>query len=207
MTFRTPPQFIEVHKQYDSTTAGVIRPAADIINDIVKMEAEEKQLRIRLQREQAQVSGNSNFQRLFAESSEMRQAQDEEIRLEGQKCDQLHSFASAKQRLKQSERILDLMTKCEGKTIEIVLGQLDHEFDLAVDHLEAIILPQQRKLEVMRLQAEKESVSNNNMADIEALTAQLEETLRRKQHELDNLGGIGNKVAELKRVSTRTKVQ
>jgi hypothetical protein len=170
------------------------------------MEVEEKQLSIRLQREQAQVSGNSNFQRLFAESSEMRQAQDEEIRLEGQKCDQLHSFASTKQHLKQSKRILEVMTKCEGKTIEIVLGELDHEFDLAVDHLETITLPQRRKLEVMHLQAEKESLSNKSeqdMADIEELVAQLEETLRKKQNELDDLGAIGGKMAGLKKVSIK----
>jgi hypothetical protein len=98
---RASLQFLELHKQYESTVASVVRPASDIINGIMKMEADEKQLLDRLQREQAQISSNSNFQRLLAEASEMRQVQDDEIRLEGQKREQLNCFAYSKQRLKQ----------------------------------------------------------------------------------------------------------
>jgi hypothetical protein len=43
------------------------------------METDEIQLLDRLQREQAQTSGNPNFQRLLSEASEMRQAQDDEF--------------------------------------------------------------------------------------------------------------------------------
>ena len=72
-------QFIEVHKQYESTVARVDRPASEIVNGIIKMEADEKQLLDRLQREQAQASSNSNLQRLLTVVSEMRQAQDDEF--------------------------------------------------------------------------------------------------------------------------------
>lgn len=176
---RASLQFIEVHKQYESTVASVDRPASDIINGIMKMEADEKQLLDRLQREQAQMNSNSNFQRLLAEASEMRQAQDDEIRLEGQKREQLNCFASAKQRLKQSRRILEVIKICEGKT-----SDLDREFDLAVHHLETTILPQHRNLEVMLLKAEKEAVSDKT----EEMATQLEEILSQKQNELDDSG-------------------
>ena len=152
---RASLQFIEVHKQYEFTVASVDRPASDIINGIMKMEADEKQVLDRLQREQAQMSSNSNFQRLLAEASEMRQAQDDEIRLEGQKREQLNCFASSKQRLKQSRHILEVIKNCEGKT-----SDLDREFDLDVHHLDTTILPQRRNLEVILLQAEKEAVSD-----------------------------------------------
>jgi hypothetical protein len=164
----------------------------------MKMEADEKQLLDRLQREQAQMSSNSNFQRLLAEASEMRQAQDDKIRLEGQKREQLNCFASAKQRLKQSRHILEVIENCEGKT-----SDLDREFDLAVHHLETTILPQRRNLEVMLLQAEKEAVSNKteqNMADVGEMATQLEEILSQRQNELDNLGGLGDNMAILKKV-------
>jgi hypothetical protein len=199
-------QFIEVHKQYETTVASVDRPASDIIYGITKMEADEKKLLDRLQREQAQMSSNSNFQRLLTEASEMRQAQDDEIRLEEQKREQLNSFASAKQRLKQSRRILEVMKNCEGKNIESVLSDLDGEFDLAVHHLETTILPQRHNLEVMLLQAEKEAVpekTEQDMADVEEMVMQLEEILRQKQNELDNLGCLGAKMATLKKVGTR----
>ncbi len=203
---RASLQFIEVHKKYESVVGSVDRPASDIINGIMKMEADEKQLLDRLQREQAQMSSNSNFQWLLTEASEMRQAQDDEIRLEGQKREQLNCFASAKQRLKQSTRILEVIKNCEGKTIKTALRDLDREFDLAVHHLETTILPQRRNLEVMLLQGEKEAVSDKteqDMADVEEMATQLEEILSQKQSELGNLGGLGGKMAILKTVGTR----
>ena len=202
-------QFIEVHKQYEYTVGRVDRPAADIINGIIKMEADEKQLVDRLQREQAQTSSNSNFQRLLAEASEMRQAQDHEIRLEGQNREQLNFFALAKQRLKQSSGMLEVMKNCEGKTIETILGDLDREFEQAIHHLETIVLPERLKLEVMLLQAEKEAVSDKSeegMADIEEIATQLEDILRQKRNELNNLGSIGGSIARLKQVRTRALI-
>jgi len=199
-------QFIEVHKQYESTVARADRPASEIINGIIKMEADEKQLLDRLQREQAQTSSNSNFQRLLTEASKMRLAQDDEIRLEGQKREQLNCFASAKQRLKQSRRILEVMKNCDGKTIETVLGDLDSEFEQAIHHLETTILPHRLKLEVMLLQAEKEQVSEKSeqdVADIEEMTTQLEDILGQTRNELDTLGSLGGKTARLKKVRTR----
>ena len=86
------------------------------------------------------MTSNSNFQRLLTEASKMRQAQDNEIRLEGQNPEQLNCFASARRRLKQSRRILEVIKNCEGKIIETALRDLDREFDLAVHHLETRIL-------------------------------------------------------------------
>ena len=175
------------------------------------MEANEKQLLDRVQREQAQMSGNPNFQRLLSEASAMRQAQDDEILLEGQKREQLSCFASAKQRLKQLNRIMEVIKSCEGKSTETIFDDLDHEFDRAVRRLEDGILPQRRKLELMLLHAEKEAAASNDserdMENIDEMASQLENLLIKKKYELDSLGGLRGEMAALNKVPQKTTAQ
>ena len=149
------------------------------------METDEIQLLDRLQREQAQTSGNPNFQRLLSEASEMRQAQDDEIRLEGQKREQLRAFASVKQRLKQSKRMLEVIKSCEGKPIEKKLDELDSVFEIYVLRLEDEILPLRRKLEMMLLQAEKGTTAmldtpENDTEDVNETATQLDNLIQQK---------------------------
>lgn len=181
------------------------RPTSDVSNSIAKMESEENQLLDRLQREHAQASRNPNYQRLLSEASELRQAQDDEIRLEGQKREQLRSFASAKQRLRQSTHILEVIKSCEGKPIERVLDDLDSVFESYVLRIENEILPQRRKLEMTLLQAEKGTTAmldtpENDMEYINEMAAQLDNLLQQKKHELASMDGLRGDTAVLKRV-------
>ena len=135
----------------------------------------------------------------------MRQAQDDEICLEGQKREQLRSFASAKQRLKQSKQILEVIKSCEEKPIAKVLDDLDSVFDSYVHRIENEILPQRRKLEMTLLQAEKGSTAmldtpENDMEDVNEMATQLDSLLQQKKHELASMGGLRGDTAELKRV-------
>lgn len=169
------------------------------------METDEIQLLDRLQREQAQSSGKPNFQRLLSEASEMRQAQDDEIRLEGQKREQLRAFASAKQRLKQSKRMLEVIKSCEGKPIEKKLDELDSVFESYVLRLEDEILPQRRKLEMMLFQAEKGTTAmldtpENDTEDVNEMATQLDNLIQQKKHELASMNGLRGDTLMLKRV-------
>ncbi len=44
--------------------------------------------------------------------------------------------------------------------------------------------------------------TEQDMADVEEMAFRLEEILNQKQNELDNLGGLGGKMAILKKVGT-----
>ena len=181
------------------------RPASDVSSSIAKMETDEIQLLDRLQREQAQTSGKPNFQRLLSEASEMRQAQDDEIRLEGQKREQLRAFASAKQRLQQSKRMLEVIKSCAGKPIEKKLDELDSVFESYVLRLEDEILPQRRKLEMMLLQAEKGTTAmldtpENDTEDVNETATQLDNLIQQKKHELASMNGLRGDTLMLKRV-------
>ena len=202
----------EAHKQYESMAANVDRPTSEIIDGFKQMEAEEQQLLDRLRREQSQTSNNANFQRLLAEASKMRLSQDKEIGLEEQKREQLHYLATAKRRLNQARRMLDVTTSCGAKpNTESILTDLEHESQKSVNHLESNVMQQRHKMELMLLQAEKEADSDKTEDDIEyavEVAAQLEEILSRKQDELDKLGNhVGNssKLAVHKQVSFQTR--
>ena len=196
-----------MHKQYTATNADCTT-STGILENINQLEAEKRQLHDRLQREQAQINGNSaDFQRLLAQASEMRQAQDDELRLEQQREDQLLSLTFTKQRFKQVKHILQMVETFEGKTIEDIVGEIDHEYQQAVHHLEASTIPERQNAELMLLQAQKEADSDNVMEDcgcFEDMAAEIDGRLTRKQMELDKLGDQArksNKLTMLKKVS------
>lgn len=171
---------------------------------------EEQQLHERLQREQAQARHNANFQHLLAESSKLRQAQDDEIRLEDQMHEQKHQLIVAKRRLNQKQHMLDITRSCKDKpTIGDILRELEHESQKALDHLETNVLTKRHKIELMLLQAEKEAADADKTENAEYMAeqmAQLEEMLSRKQLELDtarynNVGSnLIDKLAPLRQV-------
>lgn len=182
------------------------RPTSEIRDAIKQMEAEEKQLLERLQRERALTCNDSNFQLLLVEANNMRQQQDREIILDDQKREQLPSLASTKQRQDQARRVLDVAASCDAGPIEAVLGELEGESQKAVDHLESNVMPMRHKVELMLLQVEMDADMDKDEGDVEYLeemVAQLEEKLSRKQDELLKLGYVGNldALAKLKQVS------
>ena len=184
------------------------RPTNDILELIDQLEAEKRQLQDRLQKEQAQVSINGDFQRLLVQASNMRQAQDDELRLERQREEQLLSLTFAKQRLKQANRMLKLIESCEGKPIEIVIDHLGHEYQQSVHHLEANTIPERQNAELRLLQASKtkpdlDRVGVDCVSD-DDMMSEIHELLNRKQMELDNLSQHvhkSNKLTLLKQVS------
>ena len=150
----------------------------------------------RLQREQAQINNSTDFQGLLAQASEMRQAQDDELRLEQQREDQLLSLTFTKQRFKQVKHVLQLIETFEGKTIEDIVEEIDHEYQQAVRHLEASAIPERQTAELMLLQAQKEADSDNvDEGDgyYEDIAAEIDERLTRKQMELEQLGDQARK--------------
>jgi hypothetical protein len=195
-----------VHKQFTATNADCTT-STDILENINQLEAEKRQLQDRLQREQAQINNSTDFQGLLAQASEMRQAQDDELRLEQQREDQLLSLTFTKQRFKQVKHVLQLIETFEGKTIEDIVEEIDHEYQQAVRHLEASAIPERQTAELMLLQAQKEADSDNvDEGDgyYEDIAAEIDERLTRKQMELDKLGGQArksNKMTMLKKVS------
>ena len=200
-----------MHKHYEANKESGCRPALDVIGDIKQLEVEEQQLHERLQREQAQARHNANFQHLLAESSKLRQAQDDEIRFEDQMHEQKHQLIVAKRNLNQKQHMLDITRSCKDKpTIGDILRELEHESQKALDHLETSVLTKRHKIELMLLQAEKEAAGADKTEDdteymIEQM-AQLEEMLSRKQLELDtarynNVGSnLIDKLAPLRQV-------
>ncbi len=197
-------QFIDVQKKF--TVANADRPTTGIFENIDQLEVEKRQLHDRLQREQAQISNNVGLQRLIVQASEMRQAQDDELRLERQREEQVLSLTFTKQRLKQANRMLKLIESCGGKTIEIIVNELSQEYQHAVHNLEANTIPERQNAELMMVQASKKK-DHPNKVKVEVDCAINDDTTNdlqnRKQMELDNLRdqvGKSDKLMMLKKV-------
>ena len=177
-----------------------------MLENIDQLEAEERQLHDRLQREHAKFSSNVDFQRLLVQASEMRQAQDDELRLERQREEQLLSLTFTKQRLKQANRMLKLIESCEGKTIEIIVNELSQEYQHAVNNLEANTIPERQNAELMLVQASKKEDHSDKVAvEVNCVINDntINELLNRKQIELDNMrnqAGKSNRLMMLKKV-------
>jgi len=193
-------EFVESHKQYELVTANLDRPTSDIKNGIKQMEVEEQQLLDRLQREHAQTINNPIFERLLVDASNMRKQQDREIILDEQKREQLQSLAANKQLENQTRRMLDIIVSCEAKPSESILTELEHESQKSVGHLESNVMQKRHVVELVLLQAEKESFIDKTEDDVEYLmemSAQLEDMLTKKRGELKKLGNPVGKLSTL----------
>lgn len=200
-------QFIEVHKQFTLVKADC--STTDIFENIDHLEADKRQLQDRLQREQAQISNNAHFQRLLVQATAMRQAQEDELRLDRQREEQLLSLTLAKRRLTQVNKMLKLVESYKGKTIEIIVDELCHEYQQAVLHLEVNTIPKNQNAELMLLRASKNNTCPNKV-DVDDVSnddntiAEINELLKQKQSELGNLseqGQTSSKLPLLKKVS------
>ncbi|KAL9181111.1 hypothetical protein ACHAXT_009916 [Thalassiosira profunda] len=186
-------EFGETHQHYESLKAKGSRPASEVEDVIQQLEGEEQLLREKLRREQAQASNDPGFQVLLDEASKLRQAQDDEIRLEEQKDEQLHQKAILTSRLREAEALLCVSASCKDQPLEA----LEKEHHQSVERIEAVT-QRRHEAELALLQAEKEAASDKT--DLEYLgemAAQLEDRLAQKRGELDRLGGRGARLGEL----------
>lgn len=190
-----------MHKQF--TVVKVDRSTADIFENIDQLEADKRQLQDRLQREQAQISNNTDFQRLLIQATAMRQAQEDELRLDRQREEQLLSLTLAKRRLQQVNKMLKLVESFEGKTIDIIVDELCHEYQQSILHLEVNTIPERQNTELMLLRASKKKAGPNEVDvddvinDDDDTIAEINKLLMQKQSELGNLSAQGQKSSKL----------
>ena len=178
-------------------------PMSDVRHDVEQLALEKQQLLDRLDREKSQTRNNPNFQKLLEETNKMRRAQDDEIRLEEQKKEQLQCLAAAKQRLKQARHIYDVLRAMtlEQKPVDDILNELENESQKSLSHLESNIMQQRHKLELKLLQTEKDLVGSikteNDIEYVEEVAAQLEDTLNKKREEIENLNRHNKNLSKL----------
>eukprot|EP00970_Alexandrium_tamarense_P003363 scaffold529_cov196-Alexandrium_tamarense.AAC.59 len=196
-------EFVDVHQQYETMSAKSDRPVTAVLDDIKKLQIEKQQLTDRLQREKDQTSSNPKFQRLLEEASNMRQAQNDEIRLTEQKQKQLLCMKAANQRLRQVQHLSDILggAKDDNRSFDNMLVELENESQKAIEHLDTSIAAQRHRLELEVLSAKRECNSplktEEEIEEIEELGMQLEDDLYHRHEELKRLNRYDDNLSKL----------
>ncbi len=204
-------EFVETHKQYEATASSEMRQIPEIFQSTKQLGSIKKNLLKKIEREKSQKGMKENFQQILETANKMREAREDEIRLEEQKIDQIQSMAIADRRLKQVHHIYNVLgnvVTIEESSIEEVLTRLEEESRKSVNKIENELMSQRQELELKLQQTQKELagfISNDvDMEQMENLVNVLDDELAARRQELESFNrdrNAVNRLATFKQVS------
>jgi len=208
-------EFVEVHKQHESTSSTGRRPLSEIFQTTKQLKAIKQNLLKKLEREKSQKKMNETFQHVLEIANKIRQAQEDEIRLAEQKGEQIQSMAIANRRLKQVRNVYDILIDVvtnEEMPIEEVLTRLEEESSKSVHQLEIELISQRQELELKLQQTQNELSgfihTDVDLEQLENLVNELDDELVSKRRELESINSDGivlNRLAAFKQARERCK--
>lgn len=203
-------EFVEVHKEHEATSSTGRRPLSDILQNTKQLKAIKQNLLKKVEHEKAQKRLNETFQHVLEIANKIRQAQEDEIRLEEQKGEQIQSMAIANRRLKQVRIVYDILMNVvtnEEMPIEEVLTRLEEESNRSVNQQEMELISQRQELELKLQQTQKELAgfihTDVDLEQLENLVDELDDELLSKRRELESINSDGivlNRLAAFKQV-------
>ena len=177
-------EFIEIHKELERVSASSGRSASDLALDIKRLLVERQQLLDKLEREKSQTKGNG-FEQLLEETSKLRQAEADEMRLHEQKQEQSQLMTAAKQRLNQVRQLHAVLG--DGSKDSNSLEQLERGLNTSIRQQYELALRQRIELEAKLLQSKQKLAAAANAEETEGIAMVLDETLQQKLDELEEL--------------------
>jgi len=184
-------EFRETHKSFESDSKTMSRPGPELRAEIQQLEDERRQLNDRIEKLKYQNRNETGFAAMLSATSDMRQEQDEEVKLQERMREQVYLRDMAEQRANETERRLQALrgSATGGHSAEAILNELKRDVEETAKVVRTDMTNEINKYQATIAKLERQRLEpNRTFDDVERMKSQahsLEMKCRQMKEEVE----------------------